>query len=55
MEKLWLPEVEVSEQFFYAFPARIPTKPEMLPANQEFHIVVEVTFFLKVPDFQINS
>ena len=54
-EKLWLPEVGVSEQFFCVFPARIPAKPEMLPANQELHVAVEVTLFLKVPDLQTNS
>jgi hypothetical protein len=54
-EKLWLPEVGVSEQFFCVFPAKIPAKPEMLPANRELHVVAEVALFLKVPNLRINS
>jgi hypothetical protein len=54
-EKLWLPEVGVSEQFFCIFPAKIPTKPEMLPANRELYVAAEVALFLKVPDLRINS
>ena len=53
-EKLWLPEVGVSEKFFYVFPTRIPTKLEMLLVNRELHVVAEVTFFLKVPNLWIN-
>ena len=54
-EKLWLPEVGVSEQFFCIFPAKIPTKPEMFPVNRELYVAAEVALFLKVPDLRINS
>ena len=32
-EKLWLPEVGVSKQFFCVFPMKITVKPEMLLVN----------------------
>ena len=49
-KKLWLPEAKVSEQFFYVFPAKIPAKSEMIPANRELRVVAEVALFLKVPN-----
>ena len=54
-EKLWLPEVEAPELFFYVFSAKILAKREMLPATRELYIVAEVVVFLKVPDLRINS
>jgi hypothetical protein len=54
-EKLWFPEVEVSEQFFYVFPVKISAKPEILSANQELHVIAKVALFLKVPNLWINS
>jgi hypothetical protein len=39
MRELWLLEARVFELFFSVFPARIPTKPEMLPVNRELLVV----------------
>jgi hypothetical protein len=55
MRELWLSEARVFEQFFSTFPVKIPAKPEMLPTNRELLVVLEVIFFLKVPDLRINS
>jgi hypothetical protein len=53
-EKLWLPEVGASKLFFCVFPTKIPAKREMLPANQELHVIAGVAVFLKVPNLWIN-
>jgi hypothetical protein len=53
--KLWLPEVGASELFFCVFPANIPAKREMLPANRKLRLVAGVAVFLKVLNFLINS
>ena len=45
-EKIWLPEVGVSELFFRFFLAKIPAKRGKLPANQELHLVAGVAVFL---------
>ena len=55
MEKLWFPEVGASELFFCVFPANIPAKREMLPANRELRLVAGVAVFLKVLNLLINS
>jgi hypothetical protein len=54
-EKLWLPEVEVSELFFSVFPVKIPTKRGKLPANRELRLVAGVAVFLTHPSSRINS
>jgi hypothetical protein len=54
-EKLWLPEVGVSELFFCVFPVKIPTKRGKLPANRELRLVAGVAFFLTHPGSLINS
>jgi hypothetical protein len=53
-KELWLPEVGVSELFFYVFQAKILARPKMLLTNRELHVVVGVALFLKVLDFRIN-
>ena len=53
-EKLWLLEVGASKLFFCVFLAKIPAKREMLPANQELHVIAGVVVFLKVPNLRIN-
>jgi hypothetical protein len=55
LEKLWLLEARVSEQFFCIFSVKIPAEPEMLLANQELHVVAGVALFLNVPNLRINS
>ena len=45
MRELRLPEVGVPELFSCVFPAKIPVKRGMLPANREFHIVAGVITF----------
>jgi hypothetical protein len=55
MEKLWLPEVEVSELFFRVFLAKIPAKREKPPANQELRLTAEVAVFLTHPGSRIKS
>ncbi len=54
-ENLWLLEARVSELFFWVFPTKISAKSEMLPANQELHVIAGVALFLKIPNFRINS
>ena len=48
--ELWLPEVRVPELFLCVFPAKIPIKRGMLPANREFHVVAEVIIFPTRPE-----
>ncbi len=54
-EKLWLPEVGVSELFFRIFPVKILAKRGKLPANRELHVVAGVVIFLTHPGSLINS
>jgi hypothetical protein len=54
-EKLWLPEVGVSELFFRVFPVKIPAKWGKLPANRELRLVAGVAEFLTHPGSWINS
>jgi hypothetical protein len=46
MEKLWFPEVGVSELFFRVFPAKIPAKRGKLQANRELRLIAGVAVFL---------
>ena len=52
--ELWLPEVGVPELFSCVFPAKIPVKRGMLPANREFHIVAGVIIFPTYPGLRVN-
>ena len=54
MRELWSPEVEVPELFLCVFPAKIPIKRGMLPANREFHVVAEVIIFPTHPSSRVN-
>ena len=45
----------VVRAFFCVFPAKIPAKREMVPANLELHLVAEVIGVLEVPSLRINS
>ena len=54
-EKLWLPEVGVSELFFSIFPVKIPTKRGKPPANRELHVVAGVSIFPMHLGSRINS
>jgi hypothetical protein len=54
-EKLWLPEVGVSELFFRIFPVKIPAKRGKPPANRELHVVAGVAIFPTHPGSRINS
>ena len=54
-EKLWLPEVGVSELFFRVFPVKISAKRGKLPANRELRLVAGVAVFLTHPGSRINS
>uniref|UniRef100_A0A2N9GLB7 Uncharacterized protein n=1 Tax=Fagus sylvatica TaxID=28930 RepID=A0A2N9GLB7_FAGSY len=53
-EELWLPEVGSSELFLCVFPAKIPVKRGMLPANREFHVVAGVVIFPTHPGLHVN-
>ena len=52
--ELWLPEVGVPELFLRVFPAKIPVKRGMPPANRELHVVARVVIFLTHPGSRIN-
>jgi hypothetical protein len=54
MEELWLPEVGSSELFLCVFPAKIPVKRGMLPANREFHVVAGVVIFPTHSGLHVN-
>jgi hypothetical protein len=53
-KKLWLPEVGSSELFLCVFPANIPVKRGMPPANRELHVVAGVVIFPTHPGPHVN-
>ena len=55
MEKLWLPEVGVSELFFRVFSAKIPAKRGKPLVNRELRLIAGVAVFLTHLGSQIKS
>ena len=45
----------MSELFFHVFPAKIPAKRGMPPANRELRLVAGVAVFLTLPGLRIKS
>jgi hypothetical protein len=53
--KVMAPRSWAFELFLCVFPAKIPAKREMLPANRELYVVAGVAVFLKVSNLWTNS
>ena len=54
MRELWLPKVGVPELFLCVFPAKIPVKRGMPPANRELHAIAGVVIFPTHPGSRVN-